>query len=103
MYNLIRSYLFRLDPETADERTLKVLRLAGNFAPSRWLLQLLFAAPSKPVDAFGLTFESPIDIAAGYDKDGVLTITQLLDYYESTGKVEKDKIEETRKFLSQTR
>jgi hypothetical protein len=31
----------------------------------------------------------------------VLTITQLLDYYESTGKVEKVKIEETRKFLSQ--
>jgi len=29
----------------------------------------------------------------------VLTIAQLLDYYESTGKVEKDKIEETRKFL----
>jgi len=29
----------------------------------------------------------------------VLTITQLLDYYESVGKVEKEKIEETRKFL----
>jgi hypothetical protein len=29
----------------------------------------------------------------------VLTITQLLDYWEETGKVEKDKIEETRKFL----
>jgi uridine monophosphate synthetase len=39
---------------------------------------------------------------AGYAMHAVLTITQLLDYYESTGKVEKDKIEETRKFLSQT-
>ena len=29
----------------------------------------------------------------------VLTITQLLNYWEKTGKVEKDKIEETRKFL----
>jgi uridine monophosphate synthetase len=39
---------------------------------------------------------------AGYFMHSVLTITQLLDYYESTGKVEKDKIEETRKFLEQT-
>jgi dihydroorotate dehydrogenase len=71
MYNLIRPYLFRLDPEFAHDRTLRALRLAGNFAPSRWMLQLLFAAPSKPVDAFGLTFKNPIGIAAGYDKDGV--------------------------------
>jgi len=39
---------------------------------------------------------------AGYAMHAVLTITQLLDYWESTGKVEKDKIEETRKFLEQT-
>ena len=71
MYNLVRPYLFRLDPETAHERTLHALRLAGNFSPSRWILQLLFNAPSKPVDAFGLTFKNPIGIAAGYDKDGV--------------------------------
>ncbi len=39
---------------------------------------------------------------AGYSMHAVLTITQLLEYWESTGKVEKDKIEETRKFLQQT-
>lgn len=71
MYNLIRPYLFRLNPETAHDRTLKALRLAGNFAFSRWMLQLLFTAPSKPVDAFGLRFRNPIGIAAGYDKDGI--------------------------------
>jgi uridine monophosphate synthetase len=38
---------------------------------------------------------------AGYAMHAVLTITQLLDYYESTGKVEKARIEETRKFLLQ--
>jgi len=36
---------------------------------------------------------------AGYSMHAVLTITQLLDYWEKTGKVEKDKIEDTRKFL----
>jgi hypothetical protein len=33
----------------------------------------------------------------------VLTITQMLDYWEENGKVEKDKIEETRKFLKESR
>jgi dihydroorotate dehydrogenase len=70
MYNLIRPYLFQLDPELAHEQTLQALSLAGNFLPSRWMLQLLFSAPSKPVEAFGLTFKNPIGIAAGYDKDG---------------------------------
>jgi len=37
---------------------------------------------------------------AGYSLHAVLTITQLLEYWEATGKVEKEKIEETRKFLS---
>ena len=36
---------------------------------------------------------------AGYSMHAVLTITQLFDYWEKTGKAEKDKIEETRKFL----
>ncbi len=39
---------------------------------------------------------------AGYSMHAVLTITQLLAYWESTGKVEKNKIDATRKFLEQT-
>ena len=37
---------------------------------------------------------------AGYSMHAVLTINEMLDYWESTGKVAKDKIEATRKFLS---
>jgi len=36
---------------------------------------------------------------AGYSMHAVLTINQLLDYWEKMGKVEKDKIEATREFL----
>jgi uridine monophosphate synthetase len=36
---------------------------------------------------------------AGYTMHAVLTMSQLLEYWEETGKVEKDKIEETRNFL----
>lgn len=40
---------------------------------------------------------------AGFNLHAVLTISQLLDYWEKTGKVEKDKTKETRKFLKQNR
>ncbi len=40
---------------------------------------------------------------AGYSLHAVLTITQMLDYWEETGKVEKGKIEATRKFLNASR
>ena len=38
---------------------------------------------------------------AGYSMHAVLTIGQLLDHWEETGKVEKDKIGATREFLKQ--
>jgi len=39
---------------------------------------------------------------AGYSMYAVLTIGQLLEYWEENGKVEKDKIEATRKFLERS-
>jgi uridine monophosphate synthetase len=39
---------------------------------------------------------------AGYSMHAVLTIARLLDYWEETGTVEKDKIEATRAFLKNT-
>lgn len=39
---------------------------------------------------------------AGYELHAVLTITELLDYWEKTGMVEEDKIKETREFLKRT-
>ena len=72
MYPFFRNYLFKLEPERAHELTLSALRLAGNFAPSRWMSAgWPTGTPSKPVNAFGLTFPNPVGLAAGYDKDGL--------------------------------
>jgi uridine monophosphate synthetase len=38
---------------------------------------------------------------AGFNLHAVLTITQLLDYWEKVGRVQKNKIEATREFLKQ--
>jgi dihydroorotate dehydrogenase len=71
MYKLFRPLLFRLDPEVAHQFTLQLLRTAGFIPPVTWLLQRMYAAPSKPVRAFGLNFKNPVGLAAGYDKDAV--------------------------------
>ena len=71
MYHLLRPVLFKLDPERAHHIGLAALRLAGRFAPLRAALHTWFAAPARPVHAFGLTFRNPVGLAAGYDKDGL--------------------------------
>ena len=71
MYNSLRLTLFKLDPERAHALTLRALRMAGNISYVRKTLELIYKAPSKPVEAFGLTFKNPVGLAAGYDKDGI--------------------------------
>ena len=71
MYPFFRNYLFKLDPERAHAYTLSALKFAGTFPPSRWFLQALYYASSRPVTAFGLTFKNPVGLAAGYDKDAL--------------------------------
>ncbi len=71
MYSCIRPLLFRLNPEIAHQLTLHALRTAGNFPPANRLLRQIHQAPSKPVQAFGLTFKNPIGLAAGWDKNAV--------------------------------
>ena len=71
IYPFFRSLLFRLDTEQAHGLTLGLLRLAGALPPLRVVLRSVFAAPRAPVQAFGLTFNNPVGLAAGYDKDGL--------------------------------
>lgn len=70
MYKFIRSLLFTLDPETAHQWTLQMMRLGG-LQPINALLQRMYSAPPRPVHAFGLIFKNPVGLAAGYDKDAV--------------------------------
>ena len=70
-YPLLRALLFHLDPEVAHHLTLNAVRLAGEVWPFQAILQSVYKAPPRPVQAFGLSFSNPIGLAAGYDKDGL--------------------------------
>jgi dihydroorotate dehydrogenase len=69
MYPLLRSLLFKIDPELTHALTLRLVGLTGRIPPSRWMLEKMFTPPARPVQAFGLTFRNPVGLAAGYDKD----------------------------------
>lgn len=71
MYRIIRSLLFRLEPEKAHHLIIVLLNWAGAIKPLRLLLAHSFAGPEHPVQAFGLSFKNPIGLAAGFDKDGL--------------------------------
>ena len=71
MYPLLRSLLFRLDPERAHSLTLSLLRTAARVPLFSTVIQAWFRGPQKVVEVFGLTFSNPVGLAAGYDKDGL--------------------------------
>jgi len=71
VYAQIRPLLFRADPESIHGWTLAALQLAGGVGPVRWLLRRMFCVSESRLrtEAFGLTFENHVGLAAGYDKD----------------------------------
>jgi dihydroorotate dehydrogenase len=73
MYDVIRSILFRFDPEWVHALVLGLIKWAGVFPPTCALLRAAFDVddPGLQVEAFGVKFKNPIGLAAGYDKNGV--------------------------------
>jgi dihydroorotate dehydrogenase len=71
IYPFFRSLLFRLEPEQAHLLTLYLIRLVGGISPLRAVVRQQFKTGSAPIQAFGLTFNNPVGLAGGYDKDGL--------------------------------
>jgi dihydroorotate dehydrogenase len=70
LWRAARSLLFRLDPERAHHLALAALRIAG----ARPLAKAVRPRPpaSLETEVFGLRFEHPLGLAAGFDKGEVV-------------------------------
>ena len=66
VWPLLRSLLFRFDPERIHHVAIELLRRTGGL-PRRRPARAP-RSPSLEVEAFGLTFEHPFGLAAGFDK-----------------------------------
>lgn len=73
MYELVKPWLFRQDPETIHERVMHGLAWLGQRGPSLELVRRLCSVQDErlQVQAFGLRFPNPIGLAAGFDKNAV--------------------------------
>jgi dihydroorotate dehydrogenase len=69
LYNkIIRPLLFRLSPETAHEVGIEAMKLGL----SSWAAPAGDAVDFGEIERFGLKFRSPLGMAAGFDKNGVV-------------------------------
>jgi len=66
----VRPLLFSIDPEAAHYFAIAFLRRASQVDLALHALKF-FEPPPKPKLVFGLTFQNPIGLAAGFDKNGV--------------------------------
>jgi dihydroorotate dehydrogenase len=68
-----RPAFFRLEPEFTHTLVLKLLAIAAGLPTIAAMLERQFSVrdPGLAVEAFGVQFQNPVGLAAGYDKDGL--------------------------------
>ena len=68
MYDLLRSLMFKLPAETSHDLALDMIGAAGRL---RLADRLIRPVPAQPVEVMGLTFDNPVGLAAGLDKNAI--------------------------------
>ena len=71
---IIRSFLFKFDPEAVHYFTFRVLRLIFKIPFCTQIARAFFQInhPKLKRELFGLKFKNPVGLAAGFDKNAVL-------------------------------
>jgi len=72
MYRLIRKLLFAAGAETAHELAAAQMMRLQQIAIVLRAIEALCRVPERPVELLGLTFRTPIGIAAGFDKNATM-------------------------------
>lgn len=74
MYSLLKLLLFKLDPEKAHHLTFSLIKFANSVPGMSLIFRSLYNTenPLLKRDLFGLTFQNPVGLAAGLDKDALI-------------------------------
>ena len=69
MYKLIRPILFLFSPEFIHHISFKIIKI-GALVPLKMLTwRFKLKDPKLEREVFGINFENPVGLAAGFDKD----------------------------------
>ena len=74
MYRIVRFFLFLFNPEFIHHITFKIIKIGGMIPGKMWSWRLIFRVKDARLDreVFGLKFDNPVGLAAGFDKDAKL-------------------------------
>ena len=74
MYSIVRFFLFLFNPELIHHITFKIIKFGGMIPGKQWTWRLFFKVKDTRLEreVFGLKFENPVGLAAGFDKDAKL-------------------------------
>lgn len=74
MYQFLKLFLFRLNPEKAHHLTFSLIKLAQAIPGMSALFRLQYQVkhPALEKELFGLKFPNPVGLAAGLDKDALI-------------------------------
>lgn len=71
MYKIIRAFLFLFNPEKVHYFTARCIKITLTIPGMKWLWTKLFVLndPRLKRQLFGITFDNPVGLAAGFDKN----------------------------------
>jgi dihydroorotate dehydrogenase len=74
MYKIVRFFLFLFNPEFIHHISFKLIKFGALIPGKMWAWRLLFRVKNSRLEreVFGLKFENPVGLAAGFDKDAKL-------------------------------
>ncbi|MEE2699979.1 MAG: quinone-dependent dihydroorotate dehydrogenase [Bacteroidota bacterium] len=74
MYKLIRPILFFFNPEFIHQVTFSIIKFGALIPGKLWAWRLLYKVKDTRLEreVFGIKFENPVGLAAGFDKDAKL-------------------------------
>ncbi len=81
---IVKPLVFLMSPDKAHSSTLQFANVVGEWAWMRWLVAFVFKNPKSRFlhqDIFGLEFENPVGLSAGFDKNAeAVNITSNLGF-----------------------
>jgi len=74
MYRILRFFLFLFNPEFIHYTSFKLIKFGAMVPGKMWAWRLLFKLSDTRLEreVFGLKFDNPVGLAAGFDKDAKL-------------------------------
>lgn len=73
MYAIIKYFLFKKDPERIHYWVMRQLHRVGTLPLVKRWIKAYFKPVAQPTVLWGLTFDNPVGLAAGFDKDARFT------------------------------